>query len=108
MDPQPSSSTDQASLSSGSFNLHVIVDTFSHNCVPVLLDRVREGQWVDRKPYAMRVNTVADIFHRLGWRQDLLRSDARCSLDDAGILYDPEDEVVLYGGYFGTLHVAFD
>ena len=106
VDPQPSSPTDRASPSSGTVNLHVIVDTFSHNCVPVLLDRVREGQWVDRKPYAMRVNTVADIFHRVGWRQDLLRSDARCSLDDAGILYDPEDEVVLYGGYFGTLHVA--
>ena len=106
VDPKPSSPTDRASPSSEAVNIHVIVDTFSHNCVAVLLDRVREGQWVDRKPYAMRVNTVADIFHRVGWRQDLLRSDARCSLDDAGILYDPEDEVMLYGGYFGTLHVA--
>ena len=107
VDPQPQSSpTDRSSNPHGTVNIHVIVDTFSHNCVPVLLDRVREGQWVDRKPYVMRVSTVADIFHRVGWRQDLLRSDVRCSLDDAGILYDPEDEVELYGGYFGTLHVA--
>lgn len=54
----------------------------------------------------MRVTTVADMFDRVGWRQDLQRSDVQCSLDDAGVLYDPEDEIELYGGYFGSLHVS--
>ena len=107
VDPQPTPSpTELLSDFHGKFNLHVIVDTFSHNCVPVLLDRVREGRWIDRKVYAMRVQTVADIFDRVGWRQDLQNEAVRCTLDDAGVLYEPADEVDLYGGYFGTLHVT--
>lgn len=107
VDPQPTPSpTELVSDFHGTFHLHVIVDTFSHNCVPVLLDRVREGRWIDRKAYAIRVQTVADIFDRVGWRQDLQNEAIRCTLDDAGVLYEPADEVDLYGGYFGTLHVT--
>ena len=72
VDPQPTPSPSElVSNSHGELNLHVIVDTFSHNSVPILLDRVRQGRWVDRKPYAMRVRTVADMFDRVGWGQDL-------------------------------------
>ena len=107
VDPQPTPSpTELVSDFHGKLNLHVIVDTFSHNCVPVLLDRVREGRWIDRKAYAMRVQTVADIFDRVGWRQDLQNENVRCTLDDAGVLYESAEEVDLFGGYFGTLHVT--